>query len=404
MDGMNNLKHDSFTSQTKQYGYLTGIVSGIFLLILGFTLEGVLGEMSLSLPKWPYSIALMIACAALFVGLGFVKSEFSRWLGSKTVVFPAVLFFSLFMVVIAIVPQNIEANDFVYFLGLNHVSTNRAFLLICLYLALSMGAVLVSGTLNRKWGEMLASFGMLGVVIVLVIGQADAYRLKMMIGKEHVVFDGTNHDGNIYRIPFAVKLVSIDSDEQMPELRVRNTVSGEVHLLSLKEGQIQNLRTAKNMKIDIRTYYPKTVWNGDEYVESDSISAVPAAFLSIADSSEQILTSGWVSLWGQDQGQFLVIDNEWIAEMVVVFNNSFQSTISVFDSETEFNEVVIGMSQSYRHKGWTIKQTGIDERFGIQSPVVETELSFDRWEELVYILIGILTAGIFLLMLPVIKK
>jgi hypothetical protein len=407
MDGMNNLKHDSNSSPAKQYGYLTSIVSGIFLLILGFSLEGVLGEMSLTLPKWPYSLGIMLASAGLFVGLGFMKTEFNRWLGSNSVVTTAVALFGLFMVVAFIVPQINESEDFIYFLGLNHVYTNRAFLLVSLFLSLSMGVVVAASITNltlRKWGQLLASFGLLGIAIVMVFGQADVYRLKMMIGKEHVVFDGMNRDGLVYRLPFAVKLISIESEDQKPELRIRNTVSGEVHLLPLKDGETLSLNSVNNFRVAIQTYLPKAIWDADKYVDSDSSYAVPAVFLAVSDSEGRELTSGWSSMWAQEQGQFLVIDNEWIAELVVVFNDSIHTTIGLYDSQTEFKEVVIGKSQSYRHKGWSIKQTGIDERFGNNSPVAETELKFDRWEELRYLLLGLLILGVLLFCYSILKK
>jgi hypothetical protein len=392
-----------YMSEFTKWGYRKGFLWGGLLLVLGFCLE-IAFDGGVPLPAWPYNlVAVVLLASVLLVGGSFAKSHFISWLGSLKVAVPAMVYFLGLTLLMGLIPQSDNPSGWIEKLGINSLTSHWALVFIYLLLLASLIFSMRKRFKPLNLKNITFLLNHLGLFIVLMamgVGQPDLYRLQMQVSKERVIFEGKNLDGKMYRTPFALKLIDFSMEEYPPQLVLIDENRKSIAVTQKQERSVQEGKSypMNDWKVTVEQYMDLAAIVGDQYVEKDSVGSVHACFVSLENNATNQKLSGWISTGSlMHRPKFLKLTENQQLAIAVPEAKDYASTVRIFDTTTDFQDVVIRVNQPFRYKGWVIYQSGYDERFGKWSPVSNLELVFDRWLEIAYVGIFMLIIGSALL-------
>jgi hypothetical protein len=330
----------------------------------------------------------------------FSTTQIIRWLTKVPASITSIVLVTLLVMIMGIIPQIPSENNIINNLGLNHITSNWAFLLILFQFLTCLGLISIKRILQFKWsnfGFILNHLGLFLALIAGVLGTGDLQRLSINVYEGKPSWIATNADKNEIELPFAFYLKNFLIDEYNPKLALIDNKTGSIahnngkNLYLVEKGEKYFF---KNFEVTVNNFFSNSVRVGNRYEKVNEIGSPPSAFISVKNIKNDAIINGWIS-----SGSFrypyesLKISEEYSVVMTIPEVKKFSSDIDILTKEGERISTILEVNKPYKYKGWKIYQLSYDDKMGKWSNLSVLELVKDPWLPLIYIGIFMMIAG-----------
>jgi len=382
--------------------YFISFIISISILIIGFLIELISGDTSISLPKWPVNlIMLLIVISYIIIVQKFFKTSVIKWFSSTPAAISAISILTFLILLMGFIPQNSETSvGFVKMIGLTHVTTSWPYLLCSFFLILILGFTIVSRFLPftiKNFAFFLNHAGLFIVIVAASLGASDLWRLNMQLVEGRAIFSTYDHNGNSYNLPFAIKLLDFKIKEYPPNIGLYSQeerklkINKKTQLVEAIEG---NEKILGNWNIIIEKYLNESKKDSLGFDTCSAIGSSPAAYVKAINRTTDKEIKGWISS-GSFNSPLITLPLTADIELVMTLPTAreYSSDIRVFESMEKYKDYTIKVNEPMKIQGWTIYQTGFNEKMGKWSNLSIIELVRDPWLPVVYVGIFMLLAG-----------
>lgn len=381
------------------WGYKESFIISLGFLIIGFVLEMLTGSKGIAAPAWPVNgIIIIIFMAYIVLCSLYIKHPIIIWLSSIQATISAVSVFTILVLLMGFIRQDdMEASAFVKGFGLSHLARSWPYLLSALYLLLILGFTTFRRLkpFNFKNAAFfLNHFGLWLIVVSASLGSGDMYKLNMRIAENATLYEANDGQYN-YRLPFGVKLIDFNIDEYPPEVGLLNLSKGE---LEIEKGDKllyvdDKEKVFGNWKANIVEYLAFSKQSGDSFVVDSGFGSYASVYVKAINTKTREVRQGWLTSGNfMARSKQLLLDSKYALAVIQARPEKYSSELRIFHSINEYEDYTLEVNKPLRVKGWTIYQTGYDDRMGKWSNVSIIELVSDPWIKIVYI-------GIFMVLL-----
>ena len=387
----------------KLWGYSESFIVGLTLLLLGFALQILMGNVIEINLHWPYnaivfSIHIVVCVLSFFL---FKETKLIRWICRVPASMVSIVLVLLLTMLIGTIPQTATNNDaLVVALGLNKITQTWYFLLVVFYFS----SCLLFVSIKRIALGLVSNLGFLanhlGLYIALnagIFGSGDLVRYTMELKENKISWVANDENDKAVVMPLAVVLEDFVMEEFAPKLAIINQ-KGE---LLTKKGKNLFL-VKKGLKFELENGYvaeivdclPEAVKVENTYRAVNEEGATPAVYVKVTQSKSGFKTEGWLAsgtflydqqLLGLGKHEFLVLTKPE--------PKKFSSKIKIFTVDKEEFNTVLEVNKPFEVMGWKLYQLSYDERFGKYSPTSTIELVRDPWLPVVYLGIFMMISG-----------
>lgn len=375
------------------------------LLAISATLQLVFGSINNSLIAFPQNMLLLIELIVIQILLFvfFKKTKIISWLSSPSASISSMLLFSLWVIVMAIIPQQKEIP---IFLGLNDVVYTWMFAVSSFYLVLILGFVTLKRIFPFKLKNVqffINHFGLWIVIVAGLLGAADKKELIMQVYEGQTIWFGQNNKGEIEELPLAVKLIDFVVKSHPPKIMLVDSLFNPIKGQKNQPVEIEkNLSlTLNDYQIQIKDYYPEATWNGVKFISTPGMEGcMPAIKVDIKNSNIN-KKDIWLSSGNYLQSPMVYSFSDNLLLTLLPPEPSYFGSKVILYSKTESNasEEIISVNKPAHCEGWTIYQYSYDGKLGNDSPYSVFKLVKDPWLPLVYIGFFMMMLGAMLMML-----
>ncbi|MDZ7743041.1 MAG: cytochrome c biogenesis protein ResB [Bacteroidota bacterium] len=383
------------------WGYRESFAIGFALLIIGFLIELFSPADAIYLPRWPFNMILIVALIAyIIISYRMVQHPVMKWLSSTAAAIASISIFTILVLMLGFIPQSDETGgSLLVDLGLTHVVKSWPYIMVSFYLLIILGYTIVRKFLPfslKNFAFFLNHAGLFVVIIAASLGSADLKRLNMTLQENQSVFTAYDSEGRPYQMPFALKLLDFSIRQYPPSIGLVDKKTGKFaieemgQLIEVEEGFTG---TYGDWEIRIDTFLADAYLDKGSYIPSNKVGAPPAAKLSVRNLKSADLKEGWVTSGSfLLPNKFLHLSERWAIAMRVPAPREYSSDIRFFTSMKEYEDFTIKVNDPFRIHGWTIYQTGFDEKMGKWSQISIVEVVRDPWLPVVF-------GGIFMILL-----
>jgi hypothetical protein len=211
------------------WGYPESITVTCGIMIVGFLLQITIGNFNFYLLAVPVNIFVGSIIALLCIASLFISnSHIMRWFTGIPIsvcLITAQLILTLIMGLTPQVASKDISNIFIR-LGFNSMTSSWAFVLIYLFILLSLGSLIVRKFRRFRLKDYAFYMNHIGLWLVLFaagLGYADMERYIMHVEEGKTEWRVYDDDGNVKELPIAIKLNDFDMEEQ-PRIRFMSDV------------------------------------------------------------------------------------------------------------------------------------------------------------------------------------
>jgi hypothetical protein len=393
------------------WGYRESIIIVLGIILVGFLLQISLGRFDFYLLSFPLNLYFGILSLGFIVLSVFLKKKpFFVWFTSLSFsvsLLGAITLLSIIMGLTKQVPMNDNTNIFTL-LGFNQMTSSWAFVLVYLLILLSLGSIIAKRKpcLNKRYFVFILNhIGLWLILFFAGLGYADLNRYIMYVEIGETQWRVYDKDSKVVELPIAIELNDFNIEEYVPKLAIINQKTGEV--LPKDKPQYHQIDTSfkdeivfNGYKFRIKDYIHNAVRSSDSsYREVPMKASCPAALVEL--ETKNGLKSHWISAGNKMQSpMFLDIDSNLALVMTPSETKSFISDIEVYTQDGGYyKEERLMVNYPLRAGNWRIYQYGYDNDMGKMSSYSSFELVYDPWLIMVYIGIGLLALGSFLLII-----
>ena len=291
-------------------------------------------------------------------------------------------------------------NNFINNLGLNHITSNWAFLLIIFQFLTCLGLISIKRILQFKWsnfGFILNHTGLFLALIAGILGTGDLQRLSINVYENKPSFIATDANRNEVELPFAFYLKDFLIDEYNPKLALVDNKNGSIahndgkNLYLVEKGETYYFH---NFEVKIEDFLPNAIRFGMRYEAVNELGSPPAAKISVKNIENDSIQTAWIS-----SGSFrypyesLKISEDYSVVMTIPEVKKFSSDIDILTKEGERISAILEVNKPFKYNGWKIYQLSYDDKMGKWSDLSVIELVRDPWLPLIYIGIFMMIAG-----------
>lgn len=391
---------------TSPWKYAESVLITFLVLIAGIVLSILTKGRSVETLQAPYNIyvAFVFIGALLFTHTNYRKKPGVVWLSSIPAALTSTILFAIMVFMLGFLPQDVYYNSvFVRLSGLSHLKTSWLFLLSQAFFLTSLGMVILRRCLPLSLtniGFFLNHFGLFLVLLAATLGAGDVKKLEINLLKEGNESNiGVSGEGDMFKLPFSLRLIRFTIDEYNPRLAIINPHSG---LYNTPKGMslpmIENaLKTdIMNWHIQIQTYLPNALVNDSMLQTSDESGSYPAANVIAISKNHKDTAKGWISSGSYLQNPiYLPLDTNNVLTLTIPEAKKYTSVIEVRTDTLHIDTITLEVNKPCTVKGWKIYQVNYDQSKGKWSSLSVLEAISDPWLKLVY-------AGIFMVMAGVI--
>lgn len=386
----------------KPWGYVESFIIGLGLMVAGFALE--ISTPSLSAFKliFPYNLYILISyCILLFVAHKWLGHfQIIRWLTKVPAAITSICLVTFLVLIMGIVPQVPSESQFINTLGLNHITTNWAFILILIVFLSNLGLI----TIKRFFQFSISNIGFilnhLGLFLALtagVLGSGDLQRMTIDTKENQPSWIALDEENNPIELPFAFFLKDFRLEEYPPKLALVDNKTGDLHFNDGKNLYlIENEKSYEfgDFEIKINNYLTSSGRIGDRYAFVNEIGSPPAALVEVIDKKKDSIINGWISCGSfSRQPQSLKINEQISLVMTVPEAKKFSSDITILTQDETKTDVTLEVNKPYKFEGWKIYQYSYDDSLGKWSDISVLEMVKDPWLPVIYIGIFMMIAG-----------
>jgi len=384
------------------WGYMESFFIGFGLIITGFFLEVFVASDTAFTLSYPFNLYFLIGyVVALFVLYKwFSSTQLIRWLTKVPASISSIALVTLMVMIMGIIPQVSSENNFINNLGLNHITSNWAFLLILFQFLTCLGLVSIKRILQFKWsnfGFVLNHLGLFLALIAGVLGTGDLQRLSLDVYENKPSWIASDINNQKVELPFALYLKDFLIDEYNPKLALVDNKTGSIahndgkNLYLVEKGETYYFN---NFEVKIEDFLPNAIRFGMRYEAVNEIGSPPAAKISVKNIENDSIKTAWIS-----SGSFrypyesLKMSEDYSVVMTIPEVKKFSSDIDILTKEGERISTILEVNKPFKHKGWKIYQLSYDDKMGKWSNLSVIELVEDPWLPLIYIGIFMMIAG-----------
>jgi hypothetical protein len=205
-------------------------VAVVAVLVLGgLVAQMLVGPFDFGLLAFPVSLVVLILLLVLCVLLGFHSGSVRvRWVSGVPLSVSLLVGLALLALVMGVVPQTGEPCGV---LGLDAVARSWAFVLVYVFVLLSLGTLLVRRLLQFRLCDWAFYANHVGVWLFLVaagLGTSDEERYEMLVQEGETVWHAEDEKGYVRRLPLAIRLNDFDMDMYPPEKVIIERQTGEI--------------------------------------------------------------------------------------------------------------------------------------------------------------------------------
>ena len=386
------------------WGYVESFFIGFGLIVTGFFLEVFVASDSAFTLTYPYNVIFLIGYVSLLFVLfkWFSTSQLVRWLTKVPASISSIVLVTMLVMIMGIIPQVTSQNNIINNLGLNHITSNWAFLLILFQFLTCLGLISIKRILQFKWsnfGFILNHVGLFLALIAGILGTGDLQRLSINVYEGKPSWIATDAQKTKIELPFAFYLNDFLIDEYNPKLALVDNNTGSVvhndgkNLYLVEKGETYYFN---NFEVKINEFLSTSGRIGNRYEPVNEIGSPPSAFISVKNTETDSIQSGWIS-----SGSFrypyesFKISEDYSMVMTIPEVEKFSSDIDILTKDGERISTILEVNKPFEHKGWKIYQLSYDDKKGKWSELSVLELVKDPWLPLIYIGIFMMIAGAF---------
>ncbi len=380
------------------------------MLFFSLTLQLFFGSIDISAFIFPTNLMVLIELITLIVALHVFlrKSAIVRWLYSPTAAIIAILFFSIWAIIMATIPQNSKEN---LIFRLNDVIYTWMFATSVLFLLISLGLVTFRRLtpFNLKNCSFLINhFGLWLTIAAGILGASDRRELIMQVYEKQVIWYGHDQNGKTVELPFAIRLEDFVMKSHPPKIALIDSTGKPYKSKGDQLSEITGkaIKTIDHYEISITQYLPDAKWNGVKFINAPGMPAVAPAALVNIDYGEVMLDDIWIASGSYTQLPVAYpLEKNKLLALLPPEPSYYGSKVTLYSqSNSSAMSEIISVNQPANCEGWTIYQYGYDNQLGNDSQYSLFLLVKDPWLPVVYIGIILMMIGGLLLMFTKIKK
>jgi hypothetical protein len=384
--------------------YTESFIIAMEILLTGVIVEIVSGGKGVIIPAFPFN-ALLILCylsILLFIRLKYGGLPVVEWLSGIPAAISSISMYALLILLLGFIPQNIqESSNFFDLLGISHIKNSWPFLFVQCYFLIVLGMVILRRAIpfkKRNIGFLMNHFGLWLTLVAAGMGSADLKRLTINLledGKENNV--AVSSQGEMYKVPFTLKLLDFDVVQYPPKLAIVNVETGKYLMGNVKSFPFaeKNLETEiSDWHINVVDFIPQAMFFGNTIQASDSVGSNPAAYIFARNNVTGDTVRGWVSSGSYSiHPSYLLLKAPDVLILTLPEPKKFSSKLIVYKDTLKADTVTIEVNKPYSVNGWKIYQQGYDENKGKWSTLSVLEVVNDPWLPIVYVGIVLLFMG-----------
>jgi hypothetical protein len=352
--------------------------------------------------SYPYNVFFLVGyILVLFVCYKwFTTSQIIRWLTKVPASISSIVLITILVMIMGIIPQIPSENNIINKLGLNHITSNWAFLLVLFQFLTCLGLISIKRILQFKWnnfGFILNHVGLFLALTAGVLGTGDLQRLSINVYEGKPSFIALDEQRKEVELPFAFYLKDFIIEEYNPKLALVDNSTGSIshndgkNLYLVEKGETYFFN---NFEVTIEDYLPNAIRFGMRYEPVNEIGSPPAAYISVKNLENDSIKKAWIS-----SGSFrysyesLKISDEYSMVMTIPEAKNFSSDIDILTRDGERISTVLEVNKAFKYDGWKIHQLSYDDKMGKWSNLSVLELVRDPWLPLIYLGIFMMIAG-----------
>jgi hypothetical protein len=384
------------------WGYVESFLIGFGLIVTGFFLEVFVASDTAFTLSYPFNIYFLIVYVLILFVLykWFSTTQLIRWLTKVPASISSITLVTILVMIMGIIPQIPSENNIINNLGLNHITSNWAFLLIIFQFLTCLGLISIKRILQFKWsnfGFILNHTGLFLALIAGILGTGDLQRLSINVYENKPSFIATDANRNEVELPFAFYLKDFLIDEYNPKLALVDNKNGSIahndgkNLYLVEKGETYYFH---NFEVKIEDFLPNAIRFGMRYEAVNELGSPPAAKISVKNIENDSIQTAWIS-----SGSFrypyesLKISEDYSVVMTIPEVKKFSSDIDILTKEGERISAILEVNKPFKYNGWKIYQLSYDDKMGKWSDLSVIELVRDPWLPLIYIGIFMMIAG-----------
>jgi hypothetical protein len=396
--------------------YTESFIIVIGIVVLGIVLGGITRGADIKPVSAPYNIYIVFLFWAflIFFHINYRKKAIGAWVSGVPSAICAIALFALLILLMGIIPQeNENSAKWLKLMGLTHIKTSWIFQLAQVYFLTALGMVTLRRSFplkGRNIGFFLSHSGLLLTLTAALLGAGDVMKLHINLlekGEESGV--GISGQGEIFNLPFTVRLLDFSIEEYNPKLAVVDHQTGEI-----RGGVKQKLPVAeKGLKTDmsgwqleIVDYLPQAMIKDSTVQASDERGSYPAAKVKALRIGTKDTLIGWITSGSYLQNAgYLALDSMNVLVLTSPEPKKFSSLLAVTSDSMKVDTVMLEVNKPITVKGWKIYQMSYDESKGRWSSLSVLEAVSDPWLPVVYSGLFMLMAGaVYLLLIRTINN
>lgn len=384
------------------WGYAESFFIGFGLMITGFFIEAFVTKSNAISIQYPTNVFILIGYIVLLFSCykWFTSSQLIRWLTKVPASISSIVLITILVMIMGTIPQIPSQNNIINTLGLNHITTNWAFILILFQFLTCLGLISIKRVLQLKWdniGFVLNHVGLFLALTAGVLGSGDLQRLTLNVYEGKPSWVAKDIDRNEVELPFAVYLNDFLIEEYNPKLALVDNSTGSIsnndgkNLYIVEKGETYYFN---NFEVTIEKYLPNAIRFGMRYEPVNEQGSPPAAYISIKNTENDSIKKAWIS-----SGSFrypyesVKISEAYSMVMTIPEAKKFSSDIDILTKDGERIKTVLEVNKAFKYKGWKIYQLSYDDKMGKWSDLSVIELVRDPWLPLIYLGIFMMIAG-----------
>jgi hypothetical protein len=383
------------------WGYSESFLVALEIVIFGFVVEVFLKGQGIRTPHMPYNLYSILALILIlvFIFVGYRNKTFVKWLSSVPCSISAISVYALMVLLLGFIPQQ-GGNQlkWLQLLGLNHVKNSWPFLLIQLYLLVSLGLVVLRRGIPFKLKNLGFLLNHLGLWITLVaagIGSGDLKRVTIDLYENgDYINTGILANQQKYELPFLIRLLDFNIELYNSKIAVADGSKGEI---VQKHGETIPIihkgfeTTLINWEIKVKEYLPFSIKTDSGYIPVDRPGSMSSAFVETRNIYTDDTSSGWITSGSMMYDpKFLNLKN---SKLLILTEPEPKSRVIIKDVSGHIDTVNLEVNKSHRLQGWKLYQISYDTKMGKYSTLSVIEAVKDPWLPLVYCGIILLLGG-----------
>jgi hypothetical protein len=383
--------------------YAESFIIAIEIMIAGFIVEIATGGKGITIPGLPFNILIIFVFAALllFFHLRYRESNVVTWISSIPAAISSISIYAFLVLLLGFIPQNSqETSKFLSYSGLSHVKSSWPFILIQFYFLTSLGMVTLRRAIpfkTKNIGFLLNHFGLWLTLLAAGLGSADIKTLTINLYEDGKINNiASSEQGEMYKMPFAIKLLKFDVVQYNAKLAVVNIQTNKYNMGKAKSLPFvaTNFETElANWQIKVKGYLPSAMFDNGNIKESTLTGSFPAAYVFTKNKLSGDTVSGWITSGSFSvDPTYLKLKGLEVLTLTQPEPKKFSSKLIVYD-ELTVDTVNLEVNKPYSVRGWDIYQVGYDESKGKWSNQSVIEAVQDPWLPIVYFGFALLIAG-----------